>query len=173
MFDRRRRGCGQTLLGTRPLRPNTASAALAQTMSTRRVFGRAPFRPDTSVANRWLEWPGGWIDHNRRAENQWLFAWHQTAPTKHRVGHTACHRNTGPSQKGSTADDVSSGHGVVFLGSCTLQVNVGSHRDHIGITVGSRTIIWDHVRFPYKKIEVLMGSRETSAPFIKLSLIHI
>ena len=31
---------------------------------------------------------------------QWLLAWHQTAPTKHRVGHTAGHRNTGPLQKG-------------------------------------------------------------------------
>ena len=71
-------------------------------------------------------------------------------------------------KKGSIADDVSSGHGVVFLGSCTLQLNVGSRRDHIGITVGSRTIIWDHVRFPYKKAKVLMGSRETSAPLYNI-----
>ena len=59
---------------------------------------------------------------------------------------------------------VSSGHGVVFLGCCTLQVDVGSRRDHIGITVGSRTIIWDHVRFSYKSVKVLMGSRATSGP---------
>ena len=168
MFDRRRRGCGQTLLGTGPLRPNTASAALAQTMSTRRVFGQAPFRPDTSVANRWLEWPGWGSDYKRQTENNGFLL--GTKPLRPNTASATLPVTAiqARHKKGSIADDVSSGHGVVFLGSCTLLLNVGSRRDHIGITVGSRTIIWDHVRFPYKTAKVLVGSRETSAPLYNI-----